>query len=241
MTATEREQAILSHRGLVLLLARHMVAHLPPAVDLEDLISAGTIGLIEAVDRYDPAREASVRTFAARRIRGAMLDFLRALDPITKYFRDWRAQIESAQAKLQQALGREPDEPETARELGIPLKQYRIVARSAFVQVFRLELQDDEQDERGLLRVLADHSAGDPAELAEQAQTLERLRGAIAKLSQREQLVLKLLFREEVTQVQIAHILGVNESRVSQIKAAALRKLREHMTRPAPLARAAAA
>ena len=122
---THRDQLILDHMPQVRLIATRMQRRCPPCVELDDLVSAGTIGLIQAVDRFDPARGFKLKTLAEHRIRGAMLDFLRKLDPLPRAVRYFVRQRHTIVVRLRESLGRWPDDTELAQALGITVERYR--------------------------------------------------------------------------------------------------------------------
>src|SRR5579859_5557250 len=125
----DREHTILNHLSQVKILALRVYRRCPPGVLLEDLVSAGTTGLIEAVDRYDPGRNVQLKTLAEHRIRGAMFDYLRQLDPLPRSVRRFQRSREAAATQLEQRLGRGPSENEVAQEIGLSIEKYRQFAR----------------------------------------------------------------------------------------------------------------
>ena len=217
--APRRDEVILNHMPQVRALALKAYRRCPPAVTLEDLVSAGTVGLIQAVDRYDPRRRTQIKSLAEHRIRGAILDYLRQLDPLSRSERQFQRRRESVSACLEQRLCRRPSEAEIARALQMPVSRYQRLDREASAASLVslqtcIELAGD--------TVLA---GADPVPSMEQAERHRHLLDAIQSLPVRHQYVIRALLGG-AKQNEIALRLGVNESRVSQIKAAAVSKLR---------------
>jgi len=226
----EREALLRRHLPLVHRLARRHQAT-APAADLDDLISWGAMGLLAAVERYDPARDTLFSTYAGFRIRGAILDQLRALDWVPRRVREKASAVERAAAALEARLGRPATEEELAAALAIPLPAYRtLAAEIAPVGMVSLDDSVDGSDERAALR---DDGAGPLATLLRR-ERLDQVAAAIATLPERDQLVLSLYYREELTMKEVGAVLGLTESRVSQLHARALARLRSSLVAAPP-------
>ena len=215
-------------------LVRFVVGRLgiPPTglLDAEDLVSYGMIGLINAIDRYDPSRGVRFEAFASVRIRGAVIDQLRSLNWLPRSAVSRVRQVESALAVLEQRLGRPAREDEVAEEIGVSTERYRQMLVEMNATVLSLDaplgslLQDDEVT--SLSELLVDHSAPGPVEQAEQQELTETLASAIDNLPEREKLLLSLYYQEELTMKEISKILSVSESRVCQLHIQAIMRLR---------------
>jgi RNA polymerase sigma factor for flagellar operon FliA len=216
---TGREDLVRLGLPLVRRMAFRMARRLPPNVDVNDLIGAGTEGLLKAVQHYDPERYPHFEPYAKTRIRGAILDELRANDSLTRYGRSRMAEITNTIKLLQQQLGRQPAEDEVAGRLGIPLDQYQRLTgdlmRGPTLQGLSSVSADDAESS----------NAGPDATLLDN-DLKRRLALAVGKLTERTQQVLALYYQEECTQAEIGEILGVTESRVCQILGEATARLR---------------
>jgi len=219
-------------------LVRFVVGRLgiPPTglLDAEDLVSYGMIGLINAIDRYDPSRGVRFEAFASVRIRGAVIDQLRTLNWLPRSAISRIRQIESTLATLEQKLGRPAREEEVAREIGVTTERYRQMLLETNSTVLSLDAplssisQDDEVASLGEL--LIDHSVPGPVEQAEQQELTDTLSKAIDNLPEREKLLLSLYYQEELTMKEISKILMVSESRVCQLHMQAVMRLRAILT-----------
>ncbi|MET0388345.1 MAG: RNA polymerase sigma factor FliA [Polyangiales bacterium] len=214
-----REELIRQGLPLVRRMAFRMARRLPPNVDVNDLIGAGTEGLLKAVQYYDAQRYPQFEPYAKTRIRGAILDELRANDSLTRYGRSRMAEITNTIKELQHRLGRQPAEDEIAQRMGIPLEQYQRLTgdlmRGPTLQGLSSIAPDD-----------AESGAATPDALLLDSDLKRRLATALGKLTERTQQVLALYYQEECTQAEIGQILGVTESRVCQILGEATARLR---------------
>ncbi len=218
-TIFDREQAILSHMPQVRLLAFRAYQRCPSEVELDDLVSAGTLGLIQAMDRFEPGRGLKLNTFAEHRIRGAILDYLRGLDPMPRAARHFQRQRDEAQSLLESRLEMPPSETETAAELGCSLKRYRqlaFVVRAASV----VSLDPSAAKTARPLQV----AAPEPREPDDDRLT-HRLQTAVARLPRRERAIVRALLRGQTLR-QAARPLHISESRASQLKSLAIIRLR---------------
>jgi RNA polymerase sigma factor for flagellar operon FliA len=208
-------------------LARRMAATMPHSIDLGDLVQDGVIGLIDAAHRYDDSRGIKFETFAERRIRGAMIDALRK-DAWPRGVRRVRRELEAAREKLRARLGHEPSLADLATEVGSDEKRLgRTIVRIATIESTSPFTASEHVGDEQLPAVLMPAEPERPDALYEQTEVRERVRKALATLPAREQRVIALYYYRDVTMKEIGHELGVNESRVSQLHARALRRLRD--------------
>jgi RNA polymerase sigma factor for flagellar operon FliA len=238
MTTELREQLILKHLPQVRLIARRIHDRLPESVSLDDLISTGVVGLINAIDRFDPAQGVKLRTYAEYKIRGGILDSLRGLDWAPRQQRKRSKQIERAISKVEQKLKRTPDEDEVAAELGISLLEYHewlIDIRG--LNLGSLESAAPDEDGRDLLKFVSSDEESWPTKVVERAELQRVIAEAIVNLPEMEKTVLGLYYHEELTLREISKIVNLHESRISQIKTQAILRLRNHMQRAWPSSR----
>ncbi len=212
-----------------------MGAGLPPHVDEADLISYGLGGLISAIERFDPSREIKFETDAITRIKGAILDELRALDWVPRSVRARARQIERANVKLEAKLQRAPTDEELAVELELTVEEFRAsllqIANSSISALDELwSAPDSSGDSVSLLDTLRDPTAPDPERMVEQNELRDRIAGALERLPEREKLVIALYYYENLTLREIGEVLRVTESRVSQLHTKAVLGLRSHLS-----------
>ncbi len=232
----ERERLILEHLPQVRLIARRIQERLPENVALEDLVSTGVIGLISAIDNFDASHNVKLKTYAEYKIRGAILDSLRGLDWAPRQKRRKAKQIEAAIAGTEQRLQRSPGEAEIAAELGISVDEYHEwLVEVRGLNIASLEYAPGDQGKE-LLHYVADTLEKLPSALLERAELERTLAAAVERLPEIERTVLGLYYREELTLREIAQIIQVHESRVSQLKSQAILRLRAHLAErwPAP-------
>ena len=241
ITPEEREQLILEHMPQVRLIARRIHDRLPETVSLEDLVSTGVVGLISAIDRYDPSHGVKLKTYAEYKIRGAILDSLRGLDWAPRQQRRRSKLIELAISNLEQSLHRAPNEEEIAAELGIAVSEYRDwLTEIRGLNLGSLESHPPDEDGRELLRFVADSEESWPSNLLERAELRRILAQAIARMPAIERTVLGLYFQEELTLREIASVIQLHESRISQLKTQAIARLRAFLKKKWPTGRGAA-
>lgn len=223
------EQYVAQYAPLVKRIAHHMAAKLPPSVQVDDLIQAGLIGLLDAVNHYDLEQGAQFETYATQRIRGAMLDELRDADWAPRSVRKSMRTIEAAISKLEQQLGRHPSEQELAGELKMPLAAFQQMLQEArghqlvYYEDFSAEGEDDYFERHG-----ADQRP-DPLGQMMDGDFRAALVDAIKTLPDREQLVMSLYYEEELNLKEIGAVLDVTESRVSQLHSQAVARLRSRL------------
>lgn len=236
LTSEDRERLILDHLTQVRLIARRIHERLPESVNLEDLVSTGVVGLISAIDRFDPAHNVKLKTYAEYKIRGAILDSLRGLDWAPRQQRRRSKRIESAVAALEQRLSRSPSEDEIAEELDIPIEEYHEwLVEIRGLNLGSLESHPAEEAGRDLLRFVADREEDWPSELFEKAELRKVLGQAISRMPYIERTVLGLYYQEELTLREISRIVKLHESRVSQLKTQAIVRLRAFMRKKWPM------
>jgi len=231
----ERDQMILAELPQVYYIARRIHERLPQRVAFEDLVHAGVLGLIEALRNFDARKNIQFKSFAKFRIRGAILDSLRELDWGSRPLRRKGRQIEDAVATLAARLGRQPTEQEIANELGLELSQlHKLLARLDGLGLVSQQADSiyDRTESYDLIES-AESPDENPFELCARTETKEHLKRAISSLSQNEQLVISLYYQEELTMKEVATVMKVTESRVSQIHSLALVKLRAALKRTA--------
>jgi len=231
--AETREAVLRQHLGLVYHIAQQLARARANDVELDDLVSAGTLGLIGAFEHFDAARGLAFSTFAAPRIRGAMLDELRRLDRVPRSVRRKSRQIDSASMALAGVLGREPGHAELADGLGIDMATlWRWQAEREAMHVVSLDRAANGGDDgRGAGEWLAGEHGDEVDESITLSQETSILRDALLELPEQERTVLSLYYFEELKLHDIARILDVSESRVSQVRSKAIQRLRRKLGR----------
>ncbi len=224
---SEQERILLEHLPIVRFLARRIHERLPQHVDIEDLVSAGVVGLMDAFAKFDPAKKVQFRSYAQFRIRGAILDSLRTLDWSPRELRRKGRAVEEAMRALTARLGRAPGEGEVAAEMGLDLEDYQqLLGDLKGLEIGTLHLERNEDSGEEELAYVPGRPEEDPLFRCLRGELEERLAEAIAKLPDRERLVMTLYYYEEMTMREIGLALGVVESRVSQVHASAVAHLR---------------
>ena len=241
-SATElRDRLVMEHVGLVKTLAQRLAQRLPSQVELSDLVSVGVLGLIDAAARYKPTLGVPFDAFARRRVQGAMLDSLRDLDWAPRSLRRLRRDVDQAIGAARRRFGREPEEHEIAAEMSMTVAEYE----KALEQLRTLEIGAvrslDSTSDDGLthLELAIDPGEGASAQL-ERKELREHLARAIQQLPERERHILAMYFEEELTLAEIGKVIGVGESRVSQLRSLALARLRTALRESLGLAEARA-
>ncbi len=227
-----RESIILQYAPLVKYVAGRLSIALPPVLDMDDVLSAGMVGLIRAVEHFDPRRGVPFENYAVTCIKGAILDQLRSLDAISRSVRQKAREIEKAMTALQTALGRLPTDREVAEQMGMEVDSYRRILTEIGPATLSLDSMmggDGEGDVGSLLSTLEDPNSPDPVSLAERRGLLDSLAEAISHLSDREKLLLALYYKEELTMREISRVMGVSESRVCQLHTRAILRLRAQL------------
>jgi RNA polymerase sigma factor for flagellar operon FliA len=232
--AAARERLVVAYSPMVKFVAGRLGAGLPSHVEDADLISYGLMGLIGAIERFEPERGIKFETFAMTRIRGAIIDELRSLDWVPRSVRSRAREIETAQSKLEHELQRAPTEAELAAKLGCSEEELQTslleISNSSVYALDELwTVSDSSGDQVSLLDTIADDGAADPQEALATSEIKDRLTEAIASLPEREQLVVALYYYEHLTLREIGEVLGVTESRVSQLHTKAVMRLKSSL------------
>jgi RNA polymerase sigma factor for flagellar operon FliA len=226
-TLARRNQMVKDHLWLVKLIARTVVSRFPETVDVDDLVSAGTIGLIKAADDFDPARGAKFETYAKYRIRGSMMDDLRKQDSLPYSMRSKLRQVERAIEHLERKLGRYPSDAEIAQEADLSEDEISgLLASATSVDLYSLEAIFENGDEGWLDSPEAQARCGDPHSRMERKEIEALLTAALLELPRPERLVLSLYYYHGLRMKEIGFVLDLSESRVSQIHARAILLLR---------------
>lgn len=227
----DEERMMVEHLPIVRYIARRIRERLPQHVEMEDLVSAGVLGLMDAFQKFDPAKKVQFRSYAQFRIRGAILDSLRTLDWGPRDLRRKGRAIEQAIRALTVRLGRAPFEQEIAGEMQIELGEYQqLLGELKGLEIGTLHLERSEDSGEEELAYIPTQPEEDPLFRCLEGEMRERLAGAIGKLPERERLVMTLYYYEEMTMKEIGLTLGVVESRVSQIHASAVLHLRSMLS-----------
>lgn len=227
----EQEQIMVEHLPIVRYIARRIHERLPQHVDMEDLVSAGVLGLMDAFQKFNPEKNVQFRSYAQFRIRGAILDSLRTLDWSPRDLRRKGRAIEQAIRMLTARLGRAPSEQEIAVELQMDLGDYQqLLGELKGLEIGTLHLERSEDSGEEELAYVPNRPEDDPLFRCLQGELRQRLAEAIGNLPERERLVMTLYYYEEMTMKEIGFTLGVVESRISQIHASAVLHLRSMLT-----------
>ena len=228
-----RDRLIINYAPIVKYVAGRLGSGLPSHVEEADLVSYGLLGLMTAIDRYDPARDIKFETYAIARIRGSIIDELRTLDWVPRSVRSRARNIERAIRELEAKLSRAPTDEEIAARLGITtdeLDESLIdISRSSIAALDELWSVSGEGDQISLLDTLEDPTGERPADMLDESETREILADAIARLPEREKLVVTLYYYEELTLREIGEVLSVTESRVSQLHTKAMLRLKSRL------------
>jgi RNA polymerase sigma factor for flagellar operon FliA len=225
--SSEQERVLLEHLPIVRFLARRIHERLPQHVDIEDLVSAGVVGLMDAFSKFDPAKKVQFRSYAQFRIRGAILDSLRTLDWSPRELRRKGRAVEEAIRVLTARMGHAPDEAEVAVEMALELEEYQqLLGDLKGLEIGTLHMERNEDSGEEELAYIPGRPEEDPLFCCLRGELEERLAEAIQNLPDRERLVMSLYYYEEMTMHEIGLALGVVESRVSQMHASAVVHLR---------------
>ena len=224
---SDKNQLLKVHAPLVKKLAHQMKAKLPPSVEVDDLIQAGMIGLLDAVNRYEETHGAQFETYAVQRIRGSMLDELRSSDWMPRSMRQNMRKIEVAMNTLQQRLGRPPNETEVAKQLKLSLAEYQdlLTDGGGHQLVYYEDFHDGEGNEHFLDRYCTDES-NDPLKALMNTGFRQAVIDAILALPEREKILMGLYYEQEMNLKEIGAVMGVSESRVCQLHSQAIARMR---------------
>ncbi len=225
----DKNQCLLLYAPLVKRLAHQMMSKLPSSVQIDDIIQAGMMGLLDAASRYDEIHGAQFETYATQRIRGSMLDELRSADWLPRGLRRDMRRIEKAVSRLQQKLGRPPNESEIADELKVSLLEYQQMLQDARGSqlVYYEDFQDEDHED--FFERFESESDVDPLSLLSDDRFKEELVRAINKLPERERMLMGMLYEQEMNLREIGEVFGVSESRVSQLHSQAVARLRSSL------------
>ncbi|MEN9827308.1 MAG: hypothetical protein RI953_3053 [Pseudomonadota bacterium] len=223
-----RNQVIMDYAPLIKYIAQKIAARLPSNIDLDDLFSAGVIGLMDAIDKYDPSRDNKFKTYAEFRIRGAILDELRNQDWVPRSVRETNKREERARYELEQRLGRPPTDKETAEFLEISLEEFH--EKSGRTRVSMLSLEElggvHSGDKKSLLECLENPNSKNPFTMLKAKGVRDIILKTVEELPEKQKLVLSLYYYEDLNLKEIGRILDVTESRVSQLHTQAVQKMR---------------
>lgn len=238
-----RDRLILTYAPLVKYVAGRMGTNFPSHVEESDLVSYGLLGLIGALERFDPSRNIKFETYAIARIKGSILDELRSLDWVPRSVRSMARQIEKSSAGLENRLHRPPTDKELAKDLNISMDEFREaltrISNSSIVALEELwTISSTGTESVALIDTIEDRQSKDPAAVVDINEVKERLAQAISNLPEREKVVIALYYYEGLTLREIGEVLGVTESRVSQLHTKAILRLKGRLkdqVEPAPL------
>jgi RNA polymerase sigma factor for flagellar operon FliA len=229
-----REELVLQHLPQVKLIARRLHDRLPSYISLDDLISAGVLGLLSAIDNFDPSLNVQLKTYADRKIHGAILESLRQMDWAPRDIRKKSRLIEAAIHRAQQRLGREPSEEEIAAELNLTPADYQTwISEVQAIELRRLERAPGDPGV-DLLNIISDDEESWPSRVVERAELQRVLTLAIDRMPKVERTVLSLYYYEELTLREISEIMGLHLSRIGQLRALGVLRLRSHLERVWP-------
>jgi RNA polymerase sigma factor for flagellar operon FliA len=230
--ATEADDLVMQELPQVYYIAARIRERLPQHVEMEDLVSAGVLGLLEATRSFDGSKNVQFKTFAKFRIRGAILDSLRETDWGSRYMRRRGREIADVTARLEARLGRHPVESEIAEEMHLEPEHLRkLVAQIDSLQIAgqKVAVSNDRSESLDVIESAPNLDDPDPFDICLEGEMKAHLAEAISKLSEREQLILSLYYREELTMKEISKVVGVALSRVSQIRQETMVKLKSHL------------
>jgi RNA polymerase sigma factor for flagellar operon FliA len=230
--APDRDDLIVRHAPLVRHVVGRLAMALPRTIETDDLIGYGTIGLIEAVDRYDPTRGVAFEAFAVERIRGSIIDAVRAADPVPRYTRRRVKEIQQTFLALEATLGRAPRDEEVAERLGLTMAQYhRAIADSSRTvdSIYRVVRSGAEEGNVELLDYLCDPDTPSPEEVSDTRELHQSVVRALGRLDERERQILSLYYERGLTLREISAVLDLSESRVWQLHARAITRIRGYV------------
>jgi len=230
ITIENREEVIKRYSPMIKYVANRIAMRLPPHIEVDDLISVGVLGLMDAISKYDSSRGAKFKTYAEFRVRGAILDELRAMDWVPRSIRQKASNVDKVVQSLQAKLSRSPEDEEVAKEMGISLDQFHdTLNETKSIPVFSLEdlgIAKESGEQQSLLDCLAGKADADPQTQIRLIELKEIIAKAIDALPEKERLMVSLYYYEELTMKEIGAVLEITESRVSQIHSKAVYRLR---------------
>ena len=230
ITTENREEVIKQYSPMIKYVANRIAMRLPPHIEVDDLISVGVLGLMDAISKYDSSRGAKFKTYAEFRVRGAILDELRSMDWVPRSIRQKASNVDKVVQKLQAKLKRPPEDEEVAKEMDLSLDQfYDTLNETKSIPVFSLEdlgIAKETGEQQSLLDCLAGKADADPQTQIRLVELKEIIAKAIDTLPEKERLMVSLYYYEELTMKEIGAVLNITESRVSQIHSKAVYHLR---------------
>jgi len=230
ITTENREEAIKRYSPMIKYVANRIAMRLPPHIEVDDLISVGVLGLMDAITKYDSSRGAKFKTYAEFRVRGAILDELRAMDWVPRSIRQKASNVDKVVQGLQAKLSRVPEDEEVAKEMGLSLDQFHdTLNETKSIPIFSLEdlgIAKESGEQQSLLDCLAGKADADPQTQVRLVELKEIIAKAIDALPEKERLMVSLYYYEELTMKEIGAVLEITESRVSQIHSKAVYRLR---------------
>ena len=236
LTLEEQQALVMQYAPLVRRVARSLPLEIPGLLEFEDAVGYGTCGLVEAVRRYDPSKGTNFHAYAVQRIRGSMIDAFRRMDRLSRTMRQKAREVQRAQSELESSLGRTPSDHETAAHLGISVDQYRDAhsnSRWVTVSLDRMLERDDDGDSFPAAEMPTADEDIDFTKSFDEKELHEDLARSVMALPERERLVVSLYYVERLTMKDIASVLQVSETRVSQLHAQAVKRLRRALLREA--------
>ena len=230
ITTENREEVIKRYSPMIKYVANRIAMRLPPHIEVDDLISVGVLGLMDAISKYDSSRGAKFKTYAEFRVRGAILDELRAMDWVPRSIRQKASSVDKVVQSLQAKLNRAPEDEEVAKEMGISLDQFHdTLNETKSIPIFSLEdlgIAKESGEQQSLLDCLAGKADADPQTQIRLIELKAIIAKAIDALPEKERLMVSLYYYEELTMKEIGAVLEITESRVSQIHSKAVYRLR---------------
>ncbi len=234
LSPQKREELIIKYTPLIRYIAGKLAMRLPPHISIDDLMSSGVIGLMDAIEKFDPSKKIQFKTYAEFRIRGAMLDELRAQDWVPRSVRKKASELEKTYHKLEKKLGRPAEDEEVAEALGLTMDQfYDLLEKTknvTFLDIEALRRRMPEGSDEDLFDLIADDSESDPFIQLNLTEVKELLINGINELPEKERLVLSLYYYEDLTMREIGEIMGYTESRISQMHTKAIMRLRASLS-----------
>ncbi len=233
LSVEEKEALIAKYGGHIKYMAQRLATRLPEHVCVDDLIGAGMMGFIDAIEKYDPSRDVKFKTYMEIRVKGAMLDELRALDPISRSARQKAHELSKTYNDLVKRFNRLPTDEEMANSLGVDLENfYRLLDETRAINILPIEYADFEGQEENLkvnVTYFINADKSDPLEQLQEKEIQRILAEAIEKLPEKEKLIVSLYYYDQLTMKEIGHVLNISESRVSQIHSKAMLRLRARL------------
>lgn len=228
-----RQQTIMKYLPQVKRIVQRIAVHLPQSVEIDDLLNVGVIGLIQAIERYDPARDNKFMTFAAFRIRGAVLSELRSRDYISRTNRKKVRELEKSYLKLEQKKGGDVEDHEIIKEMGINIEQFHKIKQMSNVAIISLEEMGYSSDKKkdSLSEMFMNNQDDDALNMTGIKEVKSAIARTIEELPEKEKMVISLYYMDELTMKETGKVLGITESRVSQLHSKAITRLRAKLRR----------